>query len=172
MSRSAVFPCFVQSIVHPRAIDHFAWLSFAGTNAMQLEIYGGEYEITGLDPGSQYFVRVFAKNQMVGWGAASSTTPGSMVPSGTPGAPGIVEAAASGPNDLVVTWSGVSSSSSSSSRYRTVETCIIHLSHLGLACSGSAVPRFYPPPEPIRASDRCRLLKAAMKLLPLRPSLE
>lgn len=50
----------------------------------QLEIYGGEYEITELEAGSLYFTRVFAKNQMVGWGEASLTTPVSMIPMSAP----------------------------------------------------------------------------------------
>lgn len=76
----------------------------------KLEIYGGEYEIADLETGSQYFVRMFARNQMVGWGEASPTTPKSMVPRAAPGAPGMVDASAAGPNDLMVTWSGVPSS--------------------------------------------------------------
>lgn len=79
----------------------------------QLEIYGGEYDITDLEAGSPYFVRMFARNQRVGWGDASSTTPSSIIPREAPEAPGIVEAAAAGPHDLMVTWSGVPSSSSS-----------------------------------------------------------
>lgn len=50
----------------------------------QLEIYGGEYEITDLEAGSLYFARIFARNQMVGWGDASLTTPVSMIPRSAP----------------------------------------------------------------------------------------
>lgn len=51
---------------------------------MQLEIYGSEYEIQSLDAGTFYFVRVFAKNQVVGWGDPSSTVPLSMIPRSAP----------------------------------------------------------------------------------------
>lgn len=51
---------------------------------LQLEIYGGEYAINGLKAGMLYFVRVFAKNQMVGWGAPTVCTPVAMIPRGAP----------------------------------------------------------------------------------------
>lgn len=51
---------------------------------VQLEIYGGEYEIEDLETGVSYFVRVFAKNQMVGWSDPASTTPLSMIPRAAP----------------------------------------------------------------------------------------
>lgn len=54
------------------------------TACYQLEIYGGEYEITDLEAGSLYFSRIFARNQMVGWGEASLTTPVSMIPKSAP----------------------------------------------------------------------------------------
>lgn len=54
------------------------------TVCYQLEIYGGEYEITNLEAGSLYFTRIFARNQMVGWGEASLTTPVSMIPRSAP----------------------------------------------------------------------------------------
>lgn len=50
----------------------------------QLEIYGGEYQIDGLETGASFFVRVFAKNQMVGWGEPSRTSPVMMTPRRAP----------------------------------------------------------------------------------------
>jgi hypothetical protein len=39
-----------------------------------------EYEIPGLDSGTPYFVRVFARNQDVGWGLPSYTSPNVLTP--------------------------------------------------------------------------------------------
>ncbi|CAM9165015.1 unnamed protein product, partial [Choristocarpus tenellus] len=87
------------------ADGHNAFESFEGP--ADLEIYGGEYNIEDLDSGMLYFVRVFAKNQKIGWGDPTSTMPESLTPRRSPEAPLIVEGSAPGPHALSVIWAGV-----------------------------------------------------------------
>ncbi|CAM9321423.1 unnamed protein product, partial [Phaeothamnion confervicola] len=71
---------------------------------LALELYGGEYTIPNLQAGVPYYVRAFASNQEMGWGAPALATPLAEIPRSAPAPPAFVDLVLAGPHALKAVW--------------------------------------------------------------------